>query len=469
MDGSVILERLGRRKNILLLQGPMGPFFDRLARFLTRHGRCVTKVNFNGGDEWFYRQPGAVAFREGPDHWPGFFDGLLNAHDIDAVILFGDCRPYHRSAIYRARLREVAVFVFEEGYVRPNYVTFEFGGVNAFSMLPRFPVLFNLEGKQRPRIKPPARSFERMAWYAVQYYLMGRLRRDRYQNYRHHKPFDIFPEATYWIRANLRKHAYRIKERGVEARLAGALKKRFFLVPLQVYNDSQVRSHSDYRGVRAFILEIITSFARSAPADVHLVLKHHPMDRGHRDYARQIRRSAKHLGIADRVHYIHDQHLPTLLKAAIGTVVINSTVGISSLFHGTPVKLMGRAVYDIRGLVHEGDLASFWTHPVAPDHDLVTRMRHYLIDMTQVGGSFYCDEDIECLSPEMDPFAASERLKVLGPAGALPVRLGDETRKRPRPAPVHSPAPALDLDASVDQGWGPRPVGEIAGAARNVA
>ena len=321
-------------------------------------------------------------------------------------------------------------------------------------MLPRLPVLFNLEGNQRPRIKPPARSFERMAWYAVQYYLMGRLRRDRYQNYRHHKPFDIFPEAMYWIRANLRKHAYRVKEWGVEARLAGPLKKRFFLAPLQVYNDSQVRSHSDYRGVRAFIAEVITSFARSAPADVHLVLKHHPMDRGHRDYAQQIRRNAKHLGVTGRVHYIHDQHLPTLLKAAIGTVVINSTVGISSLFHGTPVKLMGRAVYDIRGLVHEGDLASFWTRPVPPDPDLVTRMRHYLIDMTQVGGSFYCDEDIECLTPEMDPFVAPPRLQVLGGADALHGCKGDNTRTTPSPAPAHLPVPGLGAEVPVDQGWG---------------
>lgn len=397
MDGALILERLGSRRRILLLQGPMGPFFDHLARFLREQGRAVFKVNLNGGDEWFYRQPGAVAFRESPDHWPHFIDALIQRHHIDAIVLFGDCRPYHRSAILRARLRGVGVFVFEEGYIRPNYVTFEFSGVNAYSMLPRFPHVLSMYPSQRPAVAPKPRSFERMACYAAQYYAMGRLRRAQYQNYRHHKPFEVLPEAAYWLRAARRKLAYRWKERGMQARLTGPLRKRFFLVALQVFNDSQIRHHSDYRSVRSFIREVIESFARHAPPDTHLVLKHHPMDRGHRDYAEQIARNARHGEVSDRVHYIHDQHLPALLKAALGTVVINSTVGISSLFHGTPVKLMGRAIYDMPGVVFDGGLERFWHEATSPDPDLVDRLRGYLIEHTQVGGSFYSGEAIRCI------------------------------------------------------------------------
>lgn len=397
MDGALILERLGSRRRILLLQGPMGPFFDHLARFLLEQGRSVVKVNLNGGDEWFYRQPGAVAFRESPDHWPHFIDALIQRHRIDAIVLFGDCRPYHRSAILRARLRGVGVFVFEEGYIRPNHVTFEFSGVNAYSMLPRFPFVLSMYPSQRPTVAPKPRSFERMALYAAQYYAAGRLRRAQYQNYRHHKPFDVLPEASYWLRAARRKLAYRLRERGMEARLTGPLRKRFFLVGLQVYNDSQIRHHSDYRSVRSFIREVIESFAHHAPPDTHLVLKHHPMDRGHRDYAEQIARNARHAEVSDRVHYIHDQHLPSLLKAALGTVVINSTVGISSLFHGTPVKLMGRAIYDMRGVVFDGALDRFWHEAAPPDPELIDRLRRYLIEHTQVGGSFYSGENIACI------------------------------------------------------------------------
>lgn len=389
MDSAELLDRLRNKRHILLLQGPVGPFFDRLARLLLACGREVTKVNFNGGDEWFYSVPGAVAYREPPDHWPKFFDALVDARGIDAVVLFGDCRPYHRSAILRARLRRLAVFVFEEGYIRPNYVTFEYGGVNGHSPLPRSPALLELAPVEKAAAQIPGRPFHNMALQAALYYFMGRIRREQYPNYRHHKPFDLYPEGWYWLRALWRKRHYRARERGLEEWLAGPMKKRFFLVPLQVFNDSQVKHHSDFKGVRAFITTVLESFARHAPKNVHLVFKHHPMDRGHRDYADQIDRQAAHAGVGDRVHYVHDQHLPTLLRTARGTVAINSTVGLSSLFHGTPVKLMGRAIYDLPKLVFDGPLDAFWHRPPPPCRATVRRFRQYLIHTTQVAGTFY--------------------------------------------------------------------------------
>ena len=237
-------------------------------------------------------------------------------------------------------------------------------------------------------------------------------RSDEYRNYRHHKPFEIFPEAWYWMRSAGRKLRYRVVERGMEARLTGPLNKRFFLAPLQVFNDSQIRHHSDYRSVRGFIAEVIASFAKHAPADVHLVFKQHPMDRGHRDYRQQIARNAAHCGVSDRVHLIHDQHLPSLLKAAIGAVMVNSTVGLSALFHACPVKLMGRAIYDMPGLVFEGPLERFWTEARPPDPDRVERLRHYLIETTQIGGSFYSGRKIRHVECAAGP-------AVLAPARAV--------------------------------------------------
>ncbi|HGO6980374.1 TPA: capsule polysaccharide modification protein, partial [Neisseria meningitidis] len=37
-------------ENILLLQGPVGDFFLRLADWLTANGKTVHKFNFNAGD-----------------------------------------------------------------------------------------------------------------------------------------------------------------------------------------------------------------------------------------------------------------------------------------------------------------------------------------------------------------------------------------------------------------------------------
>lgn len=49
-------------KRVLLLQGPVGPFFKRLAADLRGAGAQVHKVNFNAGD-WLFYPRGAIAYR----------------------------------------------------------------------------------------------------------------------------------------------------------------------------------------------------------------------------------------------------------------------------------------------------------------------------------------------------------------------------------------------------------------------
>jgi capsular polysaccharide export protein len=115
------------------------------------------------------------------------------------------------------------------------------------------------------------------------------------------------------------------------------------------------------------------------------------MDRGYHDYTRLINRLACAHGIQDRVRYIHDQHLPTLLTHARGVVVINSTVGLSALHHDRPLKVCGEAIYDMDGLTYQGGLDHFWNHagetPV--NRELFERFQTYLIEHTQLNGSFY--------------------------------------------------------------------------------
>src|SRR5256885_7950024 len=43
-----------RAKKVLLLQGPVGPFFRRLAKLLRAAGAEGHKGNFNGGDRLFF-------------------------------------------------------------------------------------------------------------------------------------------------------------------------------------------------------------------------------------------------------------------------------------------------------------------------------------------------------------------------------------------------------------------------------
>ena len=87
---------------------------------------------------------------------------------------------------------------------------------------------------------------------------------------------------------------------------------------------------------------------------------------------------------------VHDVHLPTCLKNAIGTITINSTVGLSSLYHKTPTITLGKALYDIEGLTCKGmHLNDFWRGYKAPDTFLYKEFRWYLIQETQLNGSFY--------------------------------------------------------------------------------
>jgi capsular polysaccharide export protein len=377
-------------KRVLLLQGPLGPFFKRLAGDLELAGAQVCKIDFNGGD-WLFSPSNAIAFRGQMQEWPAFFEQVLIARKINTVLLFGDCRPVHRMAHEVAARRKLEIGVFEEGYVRPDYITLERFGVNGHSQIPRSPN-FYLNTSQvdvPPTIKAGNTYWYAVCW-AVLYYAFSALLWPIFRHYRHHRPLTL-SEAWPWIRSAWRKLDCALKERGVQEELATALAGRFFLVPLQVHNDAQIHVHSHFDSVHAFIENVVSSFARNAPAATVLAIKHHPMDRGYHDHTRLIGQLARTYGIQDRVRYIHDQHLPTLLGHARGVVVVNSTVGLSALDHGTPLKVCGTALYDIQGLTYQGSLDDFWNHAEANSVNrmLFERFRSYLIQCTQLNGSFY--------------------------------------------------------------------------------
>ncbi len=377
-------------KRILLLQGPMGPFFRSLAKDLIGSGASVWKVNFNGGD-WLFYPSGGIAFRKALEEWPSFLERVLDQHAIDTIKLFGDCRPIHRLARKSVERRKLDVWVFEEGYIRPNYVTFERSGVNGNSKIAAHGKVGS--GSSFSHTPPSFKvnhAFWRSVLWACLYYLAASIGKPFFSKYRHHRPLSI-SEAGPWIRGAWRRFFYAVKERGILEQLTGTLSQKYYLVPLQVHNDSQVSAHSDFDSVDGFIRMTVNSFADHAPQDAFLVFKHHPMDRAYTDYTQLLQALSKERGLGDRVIYVHDLHLPSLLKHAIGVVVINSTVGFSALYYSTPVKVCGRAVYDLEGLTYQGLLDEFWktSRNIAVDHGLFKWFKNYLIDTTQLNGSFY--------------------------------------------------------------------------------
>ncbi|MDR2297362.1 MAG: capsular biosynthesis protein [Comamonas sp.] len=403
-------------KRVLLLQGPVGPFFWNLAKDLRSVGATVFKFNFNAGDWLFYPRK-AHSFQGELTQWPVVLESFITENGIDAVILFGDCRPVHACVRELTERLGCALGVFEEGYLRPDHVTFEPMGVNGHSSFEeKLAVWLRQRARQMPSQpahedgqvtdawKKVGNSFWYAAMWGMLYFFSAWLGQWFWNNELHHRRMTV-RDAPWWWLSYLRKFWYRRAEKEVETLLFGKLRKKFFLAPLQVYNDAQILVHSDYEFVSDFINHVLHSFSRALTqerldgvpeggqsiTEDFIVFKHHPMDRGHRDYANIIRLLARRHGLQDRVLYIHDQHLPSLLKSTKGVVLVNSTTGLSALGHGAPVKVCGNALYDLEGLTFQGRMREFWfrAHQAVPDKAVLARFRKALIECTQINGNFY--------------------------------------------------------------------------------
>lgn len=377
-------------KRVVLLQGPNGPFFRRFADELALRGVEVTKVNFHAGDAFFFGDSRAVAFRGHAAELPAFLERLFEERRIEGIYVFGDGRPYHRVAIELARKRGLKVLVFEEGYLRPDWITLEEGGVNGYSSMPRDPSFFREFGATH---KAPeghshvGKTFGIGAVYATLLALAATLAFFRYPKYRHHRSINSWVQMTLWMWGAARKYWYRFRERNVLSDLVQNRNKRYFLVALQVYCDYQI-IHSRFTSMEQFIEEVVRSFAEHASPEHSLVLKHHPMDRAYQNYGPLLRELSQRYKLGDRIIYVHDLHLPTLLRSARGAVMINSTVGLQSISYGTPVKVLGDAVYDMPGLTYQGTLEEFWRAQGSVDQELYRAFRTYLLLTNQANGSF---------------------------------------------------------------------------------
>ncbi len=367
----------------------MGPFYRRFADDLRAAGLTVTKTNLNAGDALFFRGPEAVSYRGAPEGWPQFLRDLVKARGIDGLFVFGDGRPYHRAAIAVARELALPVFVFEEGYLRPYHVTVERDGVNGFSRMPKDPAAFRaFADATPPEVKPTGNSFRYAGWYSTLYSIALTLGKVIYPRYQHHRSLNMFVEAYRWVHSGIAKLWYAQSERDVLPTMTRAFDGRYFVLALQVHCDFQL-THSRFTSVEQFIEEAVMSFAAHAPNTDQLVVKHHPLDRAYRNYAGLIARLRVQSGLGARLVYVHDLHLPTLLRHSRGAVMINSTVGLQALEYGTPVKVLGSSIYDMAGMTDQASLEQFWQAPTGPDATLVRGFRNYLLRENQVNGNFY--------------------------------------------------------------------------------
>lgn len=381
-----------RKRRFLLLQGPSSPFFARLADELLADGHCVLKVNFNAGDALYWGARPSVAYRVGEAELPGFYEEMHRRHAITDQVLFGDCRPVHRPAIARARQSGIRTHVFEEAYFRPGWITLERDGVNANSPLPRDPLWFRVAGSAIEAEDPTpldfASPFRVRALHDVAYHAAGICNPVFYPGYRTH----ALVHAPIAYLGHLRRFAlmpwWQRRDAETVRRLASS-EHPYFVLPLQLDSDAQIREHSPFSCMADVIRHVMASFAIHAPPGSRLVIKNHPLDIGLRGHAGTIAKLAFSHKLLDRIDYLETGDLGAVLGRARGMVTVNSTAGGVALGLGLPTKALADPIYNLGGLTFPGALDSFWREATPPDPVLFRCFRAVVTHAALVNGGFY--------------------------------------------------------------------------------
>ena len=190
-----------------------------------------------------------------------------------------------------------------------------------------------------------------------------------YPHYRRHRSHHPLREMCGWIK-RLAKRPFERRYAERLSRYLEAARPAYYLLPLQLETDYQIRRHSRFKSMAHVMEVVLESFARAAPRDSLLV-----------DQAASARQRARELpqaGAQDRAPPEsrragagHGWRAPADadVEDAKGVVVVNSTTGLSALHHGRPVAVLGKAIFNLAGLTFKGPLDDFWKESTPPDPD----------------------------------------------------------------------------------------------------
>jgi capsular polysaccharide export protein len=322
--------------------------------------------------------------------WRAWIEWRMAVDGVTDLIVFGDSVIYSAEALAAARNLGVRTWVLENGYNRPDWITLEPTGVNARSCMPRSARSYDHIDASRPMPEEPHLGAI-MPFHVLNitaYFTGVVLGSLSFPTYSYPYAVPLWPQIFGHVRRFAVAAVRRDARRNV-ARKIMADQRPYFLACLQRDGDSQLLEHSEVKTNHAFLSKLIGSFAKYADQDTRLVVKNHPLDPGVDDLAAACRLSATAHGVADRVSFLEEGLFAPLAKGAIGVIAVNSTAAYAAIGFRKPVKLLGRAVFDIDGLVNRQSLDDFWGNPIEPDMSLFARYRRGLTSRTQIYGSFH--------------------------------------------------------------------------------
>lgn len=381
-------------KVFLLLQGPHGPFFDRLAAMLREAGATVWRCGFNAGDEFFWSDKKRFIRQTGSnDNWPAHLDQILAEKGVTDIVIYGDVRPVHATACAAIQRDGLRLHVFEEGYLRPYWITYERGGSNGNSRL-RDVSISQMRAILRDTAleirRPPAYwgDMRHHKFYGAFYHFLILIANGRFPGWRSHRSITVAEEFSLNLRRFLGGPLSNLT-RAVQWRKFRLSGHPYTMVPMQLEHDSSFLGHSPYRRNSEFVDEVVEAFASAAPRHHHLLFKAHPLEDGRAGNRRAIRAAAARHGVSGRVHYFRGGKLAEMLAHARSIVTVNSTAAQQALWRDLPVKAMGQAVYSKAGLVSDQTLHEFMANPQPPDPAAYRVFRDFLLQTSQVPGGFY--------------------------------------------------------------------------------
>ena len=380
-------------RRYLMLQGPHGPFFAQLAQALEATGAPVHRVGFNAGDAYFWRQrAGYIAYTQPLDNWRDELGVIMSERATTDVILYGDTRPIHATAIKLAQARGIRVHVFEEGYLRPYWVSYERDGSNGHSELCKLSIA---QMRQRLPVGGVAEeapdhwgALRRHMFYGALYHFCVLVANRTYRRVARHRELSV--GAEFWL------HLKRLALLPVHGAQRWRAQSRVFkggfayhLVLMQLPHDANFIAHAPFAGIADFVRKIMVDFAQGAPAHHHLVFKAHPLDDGRENIRKVIAGAAQSCGLSARVHFIRGGKLGRLLDPAVSCVTVNSTAAQQALWRSVPLRAFGKSVYSKPELVSNQPLGMFFRNPAAPDHLAYLDYRSFLLATSQLPGSYY--------------------------------------------------------------------------------
>ncbi len=385
--------RAQARRVFLFLQGPHGPFFDDLAKALRAAGHGALHIGFNAGDAHYWSHAADYTGYTAPmAAFADYLSAFIEEYGVSDLVLYGDTKPHHEQAKAVAQAAGLRVHCFEEGYIRPYWITYERDGSNGHSVLMGLSLetILARAGPAHETAAAPGHwgALWHHTWYGCIYHGFILFLNQRYPHFKTHRAQSVWREwllhckrlALIPARAMDRwRRTRRLKQGGMP----------YFVFLLQLAHDASIRHHAKGRSPESVIADVIKSFAAAAPAHYRLVFKAHPLEDGRMPVQAFISEQAAACGVSDRVDFLTGGKLGALLDSAKAALTINSTAGQQVLYRGLPLKVFGTSVYDRPEFVSPQSLSAFLREPQKPDLETYRAYRRFLLDTSQIRGGFY--------------------------------------------------------------------------------